>query len=192
MIHRIVIVSAALLLASSAMVEGAEAPGSAPYGSATAGGYSDIEALKQLKAVYEFFFTDPASVAMVLNSIKALMISTAEYGPNDFEPLKVVVVSHGPELVVWDKKNYTKYKEVVDRAASMSGQGVRFEVCKNAAAALGLKPEDLHGFLHMIPSGPYALTYWQNKGFALLLGGTTQTTPFITPGNKSDVRPQVK
>lgn len=192
MIHRFTIFSAALLLASTAVAEGARAPSSAPYGSATAAGYGDIDELKQLKAVYEFFFTDPASVAMVLNSIKALIISTAEYGPNDFEPLKVVVVSHGPELVVWDKKNYPKYKEVVDRAASMSTQGVRFEVCKNAAAALGLKPEDLHGFLHVIPSGPYALTYWQNKGFALLLGGTTQTTRFVTPANKADVRPQVK
>jgi uncharacterized protein len=162
--------------------------GSSPYGSAKAESYADIDSLKQLKAVYEFFFTDPKSVDVVLNSVKALMIATADSGPNDFEPLKIVIVSHGPELVVWDRKNYAKYKEVVDRAASLSTQGVRFEVCRSAAAALGLKPEDLHGFLHVIPSGPYALTYWQNKGYALILGGATQITKFVTPQNRADVR----
>ena len=168
------------------------ADGEAPYGRAHAESYADIDALKQLKAVYEFYFVDPAGVDAVLNSVKALMISTSEFGPNDFEPLKLVIVSHGPELVVWDRRNYARYKDVVDRAASLSEQGVRIEVCRNAAATLGLKPEDLYGFLHVIPSGPYALTYWQNKGYALILGGATALTRFVTPQNRDAVRPEVR
>ena len=166
-----------------------EAP--SPYGRAAAETYPDIDKVGQLRAVYEFFFPDPATVDLVLNSVKALMVATGEAGPTDFEPLRIVVVSHGPELVVWDRRNYAKYKTVVDRAASLAGQGVRFEVCRNAANALGLRPEDLHGFLHVIPSGPYALTYWQNKGYALVLGGATTWTRFVTPENRADVRREV-
>lgn len=176
------------LLAATVRAAAAEIP----YGQAHAESYDDIDTVKQLKAVYEFFFTDPAAVDAVLNSVKALMVSTNDYGPNEFDPLKVVIVSHGPELVVWDRRNYAKYKDVVDRAASLAGQGVRIEVCRNAAANLGLKPEDLYGFLHVIPSGPYALTYWQNKGYALILGGATAITRFVTPQNRDDVRPEVR
>ena len=192
MIHRdlIALAFSACACAAAAPCLGGDAE--PPYGRARAESYADIDSVKQLKAVYEFFFTDPGSVETVLNSVKALMIATGEYGPNEFDPLKVVIVSHGPELVIWDRRNYAKYKDLVDRAASLVEQGVRIEVCRNAAAALGLKPDDLYGFLHVIPSGPYALTYWQNKGYALILGGATAVTRFVTPQNRDDVRPEVR
>jgi len=181
-----------LAAASAACGAARGADGDPPYARAHAESYADIDALKQLKAVYEFYFVDPSAVDAVLNSVKALMISTSEFGPNDFDPLKVVIVSHGPELVVWDRRNYARYKEVIDRAASLAEQGIRIEVCRNAAAALGLKPDDLYGFLHVIPSGPYALTYWQNKGYALILGGATGITRFVTPQNRDAVRPEIR
>jgi len=33
----------------------------------------------------------------------------------EIDPIKVVIVPHGPEVVVFDKKNYGKYKEIVGR-----------------------------------------------------------------------------
>ena len=192
MMNALVRLSCVLAAASAACGAARGAEGDPPYGRAHAESYADIDALKQLKAVYEFYFVDPSAVDAVLNSVKALMISTSEFGPNDFDPLKVVIVSHGPELVVWDRRNYARYKEVIDRAASLAEQGIRIEVCRNAAAALGLKPDDLYGFLHVIPSGPYALTYWQNKGYALILGGATGITRFVTPQNRDAVRPEIR
>ena len=139
-----------------------------PYGSARSSGYADINSLKQLKVVLDVDLADPRRIGEVLGFAAGLLSAAAENGPTGSEPIKIVVVSHGPELVVWDKKNYAKYQEVVDRAARQVQQGVRFEVCARAAGTMGLAPSDLHGFISVVPSGTYALTYWQNKGHALI------------------------
>lgn len=159
-----------------------------PYGTARFSSYGDIESLKTLKVVWDFNFSDPKTVGVVFNNLAALMNATSEFGPRDFDPLKVVIVSHGPEVVLWAKQNYAKYKDIVDRAASLAQQGVKFEICRNDAAALGFKPEDLHGFVTVIPAGPYALTYWQNKGYALMAIGATAPTKPITEFNKADIK----
>lgn len=159
----------------------------APFGSAKFMTYSDTDSVKQLKAVWDFNFVDPKSVGVVFNNVGALIRATNEFGPHEVEPLKVVVISHGPEVVVFAKKNYAKYKETVDRAASLTKQGVRFEICRNAAAAQGFKPEDLHGFVDVTPAGPYALAYYQAKGYTMNAVGATMPTPPISDLNKSDI-----
>ncbi len=181
--HGGLIIVALLASASPAMAE----KSAAPYGTAKFSSYDDVGELKQLKAVFDFYFLEPKQTAIVFNNINALLKATNEFGPKEIDPVSVVVVSHGPELVVWDKRNYAKYKDIVDRAASLSQQGVRFEVCRNAAAALGLGPDDLHGFITVVPAGPYALTYWQQKGYALIPGGSTAPSTPLTSSNKADV-----
>jgi hypothetical protein len=162
----------------------------APYGTSHFESYADIGTIKQMKAVWDFNFVDPKAVGFVFNNVNALLKATADFGPNEIEPLKVVIVSHGPEVVLWAKKNYGKYKELVDRAASLAKQGVRFEVCRNAAGAQGFKPEDLHGFVTVVPAGPYALAYWQAKGYALNAVGATMPTPPIDDLNRADIAPK--
>lgn len=158
-----------------------------PYGTAKFESYKDIDQLKQLKVVWDFNFKDPKAVGVVLNNVNALLKATSEYGPHEIDPIKVVILSHGPEVVLWAKQNYKKYKDIVDRAASFAQQGVRFEVCRNDAAALGFKPEDLDGFVTVIPAGPYALTYWQNKGYAYIAVGATEPTPPFSKYNEHDM-----
>lgn len=159
----------------------------APYGSAKFSAYADINSVKQLRAVWDFNFTDPKAVGVVFNNINALMRATSEFGPQEIDPLKIVVVSHGPELVVFAKKNYAKYKDVADRAAAMAKQGIRFEICRNAAAAQGFAPEELHGFVSVVPAGPYALAYWQAKGYTMNAVGATAPTPPISDLNRADI-----
>ena len=159
-----------------------------PYGTSKFSSYADIDSIKQLKAVWDFNFVDPKAVGVVLNNIGALLKATADFGPHEIDPLKVVVVTHGPELALFAKANYSKYKEVVDRAASFAQQGVRFEACRNAAAAQGYSPEDFHGFINVVPAGPYALAYWQAKGYSLNAVGATMPTPPISALNKDDIR----
>jgi uncharacterized protein len=160
----------------------------APYGTAIFSGYDDIDKVKELKVVWDFNFSDPRAIGVVLNNLNALIKATAEFGPHELEPLKIVIVSHGPELVVFAKKNYGKYKDIVDRAASFAKQGVKFEICRNAAAAQGFAPEDLHGFTTVVPAGPYALAYWQAKGYTLNAVGATMPTPPISDLNKADIK----
>ena len=160
----------------------------APYGTAKFSAYADIDSVKQLKTVWDFNFTDPKAVGVVFNNVNALMRATSEFGPHEIDPLKIVVVSHGPELVVFAKQNYAKYKDIVDRAASMAKQGVRFEICRNAAAAQGFAPEDLHGFVNVVPAGPYALGYWQAKGYTMNAVGATAPTPPVNDLNRADLK----
>ena len=160
----------------------------APYGTAKFSSYADIDSIKQLKVVWDFNFVDPKAVGTAFNNLGALLKATADYGPHEIDPIKVVVVTHGPEVVVFDKKNYAKYKDIVDRAASFASQGVKFEVCQNAARAQGIAPENLHGFVTVVPAGPYALAYWQSKGYTLNAAGATMPTSPISELNKADLR----
>ena len=178
-----------ILLAAGSMAICATAPRAqeAPYGSSKFATYADIEKVKQLKAVWDFNFVDPNSVGVVFNNIHALLKATADFGPHELDPVSVVVVTHGPELVIFAKKNYAKYKDIVDRAASLAQQGVRFEACRNAAAAQGFSPEDLHGFVTVVPAGPYALAYYQAKGYSLNAVGATMPTPPVSALNKDDI-----
>lgn len=173
-----------IVMAGSALAQSADAP----YGTAKFAPYADIDSVKQLKVVWDFNFVDPKAIGMVFNNLNALLRATTEFGPRDFDPIKVVIVSHGPEVVVFDKKNYGKYKEIVDRAASFASQGIKIEICRNAAAAQGIAPEDLHGFVTVVPAGPYALAYWQSKGYTLNAVGATMPTPPISELNRADIR----
>ena len=159
----------------------------APFGNAKFSSYSDIESVKQLKTVWDFNFIDPKAVGVVFNNINALLRATNEFGPHEIDPLKVVVVSHGPELVVFARKNYEKYKDIVDRAASLAQQGVKFEICRNAAGAAGFSAEDLYGFVTVVPAGPYALAYWQAKGYTMNAVGATMPTPPVSDLSRADI-----
>ncbi|MEA3154272.1 MAG: uncharacterized protein QOK44_1861 [Betaproteobacteria bacterium] len=160
----------------------------APFGSAKFVPYADIDSVKQLKVVWDFNFIDPKAIGMVFNNLNALLRATTDFGPSEIDPIKVVIVSHGPEVVVFAKQNYAKYKDIVDRAASFASQGVKFEICRNAAGAQGLAPEDLHGFVTVVPAGPHALAYWQSKGYSLNAVGATMPTPPVSELNKADIR----
>lgn len=179
----------ALLTGSTVTVAAEE---DSPYGTSRFETYKDIDSVKELKMVWDFNFVDPKAVGVVFNNINALIRATHEFGPNSPDALKVVVVSHGPEIVVFDKKNYTKYKDIVDRASSLAQQGVKFEVCRKAAKAQGLAPEDLHGFITVVPAGPYALAYWQAKGYSYNAVGATMPTPPISEQNKADLHSSTK
>jgi intracellular sulfur oxidation DsrE/DsrF family protein len=159
----------------------------APYGAAKFAAYADIGEIKQLKVVWDFNFTDPKAVGTVFNFVNALLAETAEHGPHEIDPVKVVIVSHGPELVVFARKNYAKYKEIADRAAGLTKQGVKFEICRRAATFLGFAPEDFHGFITLTPAAPYSLAYWQAKGYTLNAPGATMPTTPLSDLNKADI-----
>jgi uncharacterized protein len=180
---RISLVCAALL--TSAVASAAQTAGT-PYGTAKFETYKDIDEIKQLKVVWDFNFTDPRAVGTVFNYVTALLNATDEFGPHEIEPIKVVVVSHGPELVVFAKKNFSKYAEIVERAAGLARRGVRFEICRNAATFLGFAAEDFHGFTAVVPPAPYALAYWQTKGYTLNAVGATMPTTPLSELNRSD------
>jgi uncharacterized protein len=157
-----------------------------PYGTAKFETYQDIDEIKQLKVVWDFNFIDPSAVGIVFNYVNALLNATDEFGPHEIDPIKVVIVSHGPEVVVFAKRNSSKYAEIVERAAALAKRGVRFEICRNAATTLGFQADDFHGFTALVAPAPYALAYWQSKGYTLNAVGATMPTTALTEFNKPD------
>ncbi len=82
---------------------------------------------------------------------------------------KIAIVSHGPEVLIFSKENYEKYKEIVDRIESLNKTyGVKIYVCRNAMRSLGLDQSQLQPFVEVVPAGVVELAVLQEKGYRLI------------------------
>lgn len=79
-----------------------------------------------------------------------------------------MVVTHGPELRAFAKENYSKYQGAIDKLAELAKEGVEFKMCNNAMRSAGFLPEDIHGFVTVVPGGFPEIAYWQGKGYKYL------------------------
>jgi len=146
--------------------------------------WKDLKEMEPLKAAWDFNFDNPEDVHRALNPIVFAINANSEYGPLSLDPMPNVVVSHGAEAVIWAKKNYKQFKEVIDRARRMHEMGVRFEVCNIVAQAHGFDTDDYHDFIKVVPTGSYALVYWANKGYAVIPAGSTTPVRAVNEHNR--------
>lgn len=124
-----------------------------PYGTAKV----DMHEYPEIDQVFDVNYEDPKS----LNTLYAFVKNTRAVVPG-----KTVVVTHGPELRAFAKENYDKYYAVMDRMAELAEQGVEFRMCNNALRAAGYEPEDMHGFVTVIPAGFPEIVMLQAQGYA--------------------------
>jgi intracellular sulfur oxidation DsrE/DsrF family protein len=135
----------ACLLLPAAVSLAADAPAAnAPWGHAKL----DEVAYKPNKVVYDVAVSSVKAFTGVLD--RASFLNNV-YHADPFES-SIVLVLHGGEIPFFAIKNYGKYKELMDRAQSLTNAGnIRFRMCRVAAQAHGFKPEDIHGFVEMVP-----------------------------------------
>lgn len=121
------------------------------------------------KVVYDFYLDDPAKMASALFWIRSLINPLTE-PPYNFAPefMNITVVIHGTEIVTVAKKNYEKYRDVVERMRYYAALGVEFKVCNLAAGDFGYRVQDFHEFIELVPSAFSELVHWQQKGYALI------------------------
>lgn len=121
------------------------------------------------KVVYDFYLDDPAKMGAALYWIRSLVNPLSEppysYAP-EFMQIKVVI--HGTEIVTVARKNYEKYREVVERMRYYAALGVEFKVCNLAASDYDYRTEDFFEFIDVVPSAFTELVHWQQQGYALL------------------------
>ncbi len=124
---------------------------------------------RNMKVVFDFYFDEPAKIGPALYWLRSYM-KPLMAAPYDMAPefLNIVVVIHGTEIVTLARKNYPKYRRVVDRMKYYAGLGVKFRICSLAARDYDYRKEDFHDFVVMVPSAMTELVYWQNRGYALL------------------------
>lgn len=103
---------------------------------------------KDQKVVYDVAAKSVAEFNGVLDRVSYL---SQLNGPDPFTN-SIVLVLHGDELNYFAIKNYAKYRDLMERAQSLTvGEVIHFRVCAAAARARGLKAGDLHGFVQVVP-----------------------------------------
>lgn len=145
---------AAILLAAAALAPAHHvlAADFSPYGTAKV----DMHAMPVTNTVWDVNYESPQKLNVLYSFIKNTTKETRG---------KVVVVTHGPELRGFAKENYEKYQGLVDRMAELAKEGVEFKMCNNALRAAGFQPEDMHGFITVVPAGFAELVLWQSRGY---------------------------
>ena len=79
------------------------------------------------------------------------------FDPNNF-------VLHGSEIPFFARENYSKYKELVHRVQSLvEGETLKIRMCKLAAEGQGYQPNQIHGFVKIVPMGDAEIIRLQNE-----------------------------
>ena len=105
---------------------------------------------KPQKVVYDVHVKTVEAVESVLD--RASYLSTIT-GADPFYQ-SIVLVLHGRELSFFAIKHYAKHEELMKRAQSLvESEALTIRMCKIAAQSQGFAPEDIHGFIEMVPMG---------------------------------------
>jgi intracellular sulfur oxidation DsrE/DsrF family protein len=140
----------------------AGADGNAPWGSAP-----EIEqTYSKQRVVFDTTSGTVAGLSSILDRASFLSIL------NGGDPIdnRIVLVLHGGSIPYFAIKNYPKNKDLMQRAQSLSVGGVvEYRMCQAAARMQGLKPEDIHGFVKMVPMADAEIVrLQQEEGFAYM------------------------
>lgn len=124
---------------------------------------------KEPKVMFEFYFDDPNKINSALYWLRSYINPLTEtpynYAP-EFMDIKVII--HGTEIVTLAKKNYQKYKTIVDRMNYYQQLGIEFRVCGLAAKDFGYQREDFQSFVKIVPSAIIEIGHWQQQGYAII------------------------
>ena len=130
-----------LLLFLSVAAHGGD---SAPWGTAPV---DPVDYAPQ-KVVYDVAEGDPERFERILDRVSFLN-NVYEADPFD---ASIVLVLHGDEIRFFGIENYDEYGEMMRRAQSLTVAGpVEFRMCRVAAQGRGFEPDEIHGFVSMVP-----------------------------------------
>jgi len=97
----------------------------------------------------------------------AKKLSTRLEGDSDYPGIALVL--HGPEVEYFAKKNYDKYKKIVDLAAQLDANKViDIKVCQAMMKHLDVKKEDMPEFVEQVPYGPNEMKRLEIEGYTYL------------------------
>lgn len=115
---------------------------------------------KPQKVVYDVHVKTVEALESVLD--RASYLSTIT-GADPFDQ-SIVLVLHGPELSFFAIDNYQKHKALMHRAQSLvESEALTIKMCKIAAQSQGHSPEDIHGFIEIIPMGDAEIIRLQHE-----------------------------
>lgn len=117
------------------------------------------------KVVYD---VDAASEAHLSNIISRTGYLSKLNGNDPFDN-KIVVVIHGDAIPFFSIARTEQYRQLMELAYSQSlGGSIEFRMCQASARLRGLKPEDIHGFVTMVPMADAEIVRLQQAGYAYM------------------------
>jgi intracellular sulfur oxidation DsrE/DsrF family protein len=118
------------------------------------------------RVVYDVAVSDPAALSRVLDRASYL---NNLYQADPFAA-SIVLVLHGDEIPLFAIENYAKYKELMIRAQSLTvGGAIEIRMCRIAARGHGFDPEDIHGFVQIVPMADAEIVRLQQEdGYAYM------------------------
>ncbi|MCD6680557.1 MAG: DsrE family protein [Burkholderiaceae bacterium] len=142
------------------------APLAAARRNAPWGGADEIERrYTPAKAVYDVDAPDATALARVLDRVSYL---NKVYEANPFEA-SIVVVVHGDAIPLFGIRDLDRYREVMERAQSLTQSGpIEFRVCRADAAMRGYAASDIHGFARLVPMADAEIVRLQGEGYAYM------------------------
>ena len=121
------------------------------------------------KAVFDIFLDRPDKVGSALYWIRSFTNPLTESPYNmSMDFMDIVVILHGTEIVTVARKNYEKYRDVVERMRYYAEFGIKFKVCGLAAKDYDYSVKDFQAFIEVVPSAITELAHWQQQGYALI------------------------
>ena len=101
-------------------------------------------------------------MALLFDRVEALLDRPRTKG----EAPIVSLVLHGPEVEFFALKNYERYRELVDRAASLAALGaVDISICQTRMRQFGMGKDDVPAFLRQVPYGPDEVRRLRKEGY---------------------------
>lgn len=75
--------------------------------------------------------------------------------PNKKNHAGIALVLHGREIAMFNKRNYRKFHDIVDKAAQLDASDVlEIKVCKTLMDDMNIRKEDMPSFIEIVPYGP--------------------------------------
>lgn len=79
----------------------------------------------------------------------------------------IVLLLDGDEVDYFARKNYTKYKKIVDDAAKLAeNKKLSIRICGAHVKSHGMAAEDFHGFVKIVPNAMAEIMKLQSEGYA--------------------------
>ncbi len=120
---------------------------------ASAGAFAETSTPPTPEARYLFQVTlhTPAEIEKLL--VRAEQLAATQRSAD--RRTGIALVLHGPEVELFARRNYVKYRELVDRAAKLDADGViEVKMCQTEMRSRGIREQDVPGFIELVPYGP--------------------------------------
>lgn len=81
----------------------------------------------------------------------------------------IALVLHGPEIEIFNKKNYGKYRHIVDKAKRLNAEHIiAVKLCRTKMKELHMRDQDVPSWIEIVPYGPDEEKRLEGLGYTYL------------------------